>query len=75
MTGSSTPQPSEPVELAPVESAGQDVALSQLADGRQAMLRSLKDLGEATVQQLAGSLGVTAGAIRQHERALERLKR
>jgi predicted ArsR family transcriptional regulator len=58
-------RPSEPVELAPSETAGQRVALDGLPAGRRAVLRSLKTRGEATADQLAEELGVTVGAIRQ----------
>jgi DeoR family suf operon transcriptional repressor len=63
--GSRPPAPSEATALAPVEAAGQDVALAHLADSRQALLRALKELGEASIDDLAGALGVTRGAVRQ----------
>jgi predicted ArsR family transcriptional regulator len=56
---------SEPVELAPSESAGQDVALAAMASGRRAVLAHLKSRGEATADELATELGVTVGAVRQ----------
>ncbi|MBO0732507.1 MAG: ArsR family transcriptional regulator [Acidimicrobiaceae bacterium] len=62
---------SEPVELAPVESAGQDVALSHLSESRQAVIRVLKELGEATVDELSDGLGVTLAAVRQQLAPLE----
>ncbi len=62
---------SEPVELAPVESAGQEVGLANLADSRQAVIRTLKELGEASVEELAEALGVTLGAVRQQLAPLE----
>jgi predicted ArsR family transcriptional regulator len=58
-------QPSEPVELAPSETAGQAVALAGYPAARRAVLCTLKSDGEATAEQLAGELGVTVGAIRQ----------
>jgi predicted ArsR family transcriptional regulator len=57
--------PSEPVELASSEAAGQQVALAGMAAGRQAVLSRLKTWGEATADQLAADLGVTVGAVRQ----------
>lgn len=59
------PGPSEPVELAPSESAGQNVALAGLGPGRRGVLTALKARGEATADHLAADLGVTVGAVRQ----------
>jgi DeoR family suf operon transcriptional repressor len=56
---------SEPVELAPSETAGQDVALAAMPAGRRAVLSRLKDRGEAIVDDLAADLGITLGAVRQ----------
>lgn len=58
-------QPSEPVELAPAEDAGQHSALAGLPSARRAVLVALKTRGESTAEQLAGDLGVTIGAVRQ----------
>jgi predicted ArsR family transcriptional regulator len=58
-------RPSEPVELAPSETAGQEVALAGLPTARRALLCSLKSRGEATAEQLAGDLNITVGAVRQ----------
>ena len=57
--------PSEPVELAPTESAGQQVAANALGRPRMALLASLKSFGEATADQLADDLEITVGAVRQ----------
>lgn len=57
--------PSEPVELAPTETAGQTVALSAMSRPRQALLRHLKAAGESTADQLAEELELTVGAVRQ----------
>jgi predicted ArsR family transcriptional regulator len=57
--------PSEPVELAPTEDAGQQVAAKALGRPRMALLASLKSFGEATADQLSDDLGVTVGAVRQ----------
>ncbi|MBV9661135.1 MAG: hypothetical protein JO337_08260 [Acidimicrobiales bacterium] len=57
--------PSEPVELAPTESAGQTVALAAMSRPRQALLRHLKAAGQATADQLAAELQLTVGAVRQ----------
>jgi DeoR family suf operon transcriptional repressor len=62
MTG---PTASEPVELAPSESAGQQVAMAEMAPGRRAVLTRLKSRGEATADSLAADLGITVGAVRQ----------
>jgi DeoR family transcriptional regulator, suf operon transcriptional repressor len=58
-------RPSEPVELAPSESAGQQVAMSAMGRARTAVLTALKTRGEATAEQLATELGITVGAVRQ----------
>lgn len=58
-------RPSEPIELAPSEAAGQEVALAGMPAGRRAVLGRLKTTGEATADQLASELGVTVGAVRQ----------
>ena len=59
------PRPSEPTELAPSESAGQQVALAEMAPGRRAVLTRLKSRGEVTADFLAADLGITVGAVRQ----------
>jgi DeoR family transcriptional regulator, suf operon transcriptional repressor len=67
-SGSRSPgggRPSEPVELAPSESAGQQVAMSAMGRARTAVLTALKTRGEATAEQLAAQLGITVGAVRQ----------
>ena len=58
-------RPSEPVELAPSEAAGQQVALAAMPAGRRAVLGRLKAAGEATADQVAAELGITVGAVRQ----------
>ncbi len=58
-------RPSEPVELAPSEAAGQQVALAGLPAGRRSVLSRLKTAGETTADQLAAELGITVGAVRQ----------
>ncbi len=65
MTGSPRSQPSEPVELAPSETAGQQVAMAAMGRSRMGVLTALKTLGEATADQLAAELGLTVGAVRQ----------
>jgi DeoR family transcriptional regulator, suf operon transcriptional repressor len=58
-------QTSEPIELAPSETAGQQVALAGMPAGRRAVLGQLKSTGEATADQMAATLGITVGAVRQ----------
>lgn len=58
-------RPSEPVELAPSENAGQHTALSGLPAARRSVLVALKTRGESTAEDLAAELGVTVGAVRQ----------
>ena len=65
MTGPDRPRPSEPVELAPTEDAGQAVALASVGRARGGVLTALKTRGEATADQLALELGLTVGAVRQ----------
>ena len=57
--------PSEPIELAPSESAGQEVAANAMGRPRMALLASLKSFGEATATQIAEDIGITIGAVRQ----------
>jgi DeoR family transcriptional regulator, suf operon transcriptional repressor len=64
-------QPSEPVELAPTETAGVSVGLNAQSEGRRGVLSAIKEAGEASAEQIARSLGVTVGAVRQHLAALE----
>jgi DeoR family suf operon transcriptional repressor len=59
------------VELAPSETAGQAVALDSLPPGRRAVLSTLKTRGEASAEEVAGVLGVTTSAVRQHLAPLE----
>jgi predicted ArsR family transcriptional regulator len=63
--GSAPTRPSEPVELAPWEAAGQQVPLAGMPPGRRAVLGRLKTAGEATADQLADELSITVGAVRQ----------
>ena len=62
---------SEPVELAPSETAGAGIGLSGLAAGRRAVLSTLKQRGEATADEVAQVLGLTVGAVRQQLGPLE----
>jgi DeoR family transcriptional regulator, suf operon transcriptional repressor len=64
-------RPSEAVELAPTETAGQTTALDALAPGRRAVLSTLKTKGEASAEDVAAVLGVTVSAVRQHLAPLE----
>ncbi len=64
-SGPDATRPSEPVELAPSETAGQQVALAAMPAGRRAVLGRLKTAGEATADQLAAELSITVGAVRQ----------
>ncbi len=68
-----TPEPvtSEPVELAPSETAATGVAQESLSPGRRAVLEALKRDGEVSAEQVAGVVGVTVAAVRQHLAALE----
>lgn len=66
-----TRRPSEPVELAPSETAGSEVGLNAMSSGRKALLAAIKQSGEASAEQLAGEVGVTVGAIRQQLASLE----
>jgi DeoR family transcriptional regulator, suf operon transcriptional repressor len=65
VTGAPSARPSEPVELAPSETAGQQVAMAAMGRARMGVLTALKVLGEATADQLAGELGLSVGAVRQ----------
>lgn len=56
---------SEPVELAPSESAGQSVGLTAMGRARSGVLVALKARGEATADDLAHELGLTVAAVRQ----------
>ncbi len=67
----SSRRPSEPVELAPAESAGTTVALDAMSAGRRAVVEFIKTAGEAGVNQIAVALGVTIGGVRQHLAALD----
>ena len=58
-------RPSEPVELAPSETAGQQVAMAAMGRSRTALLTTLKARGEATAEQIAEELELTVGAVRQ----------
>jgi predicted ArsR family transcriptional regulator len=58
-------RPSEPVELAPSEDAGQAVAMAAMGRARGGIMSTLKALGEATADQLASELRLTVGAVRQ----------
>jgi DeoR family suf operon transcriptional repressor len=62
---------SEPVELAPTETAGSAVGLNAVSAGRRAVLAAIKQAGDASADQLAADVGVTAGAVRQQIAALE----
>ena len=64
-------QPSEPVELAPTETAGAAVGLNAQSEGRRGVLLAIKQAGEASAEQIARSVGVTVSAVRQHLAALE----
>ena len=58
-------------DLAPNETAGQAVGLDALAPGRRAVLSTLKTRGEASADEVAATLGITVGAVRQHLAPLE----
>ena len=60
-----SPRPSEPVELAPSENAGQTTGIDSLPGPRRAVVVALKKRWESTAEQLAADLGVTVGAVRQ----------
>ncbi len=62
---------SEPVELAPSETAGSGVGLGAMSSGRRALLAAIKQTGEASAEQLAAEVGVTVGAVRQQLASLE----
>ncbi|HEV2414422.1 MAG TPA: ArsR family transcriptional regulator [Candidatus Dormibacteraeota bacterium] len=64
-------QPSEPVELAPTETAGATIGLNVQSEGRRGVLSSIKEAGEASAEHIARGLGVTVGAVRQHLTVLE----
>ena len=55
------------------ELAGEHLALANLPATRRAIVMSLKRRGEATIDELAGELGVTTSAVRQHLQALDGL--
>ncbi len=58
-------------DAAPNERAGLAVALDTLPPGRRAVLSVLKHTGEASAEDVAGVLGVTVSAVRQHLSPLE----
>jgi len=64
-------RPSEPIELAPSETAGSGIGLNAMSSGRRALLTAIKQSGEASAEQLAGEVGVTVGAVRQQLVSLE----
>ena len=64
-------RPSEPIELAPTEAAGTAVGLNAQSEARRGVLSAIKESGEASADQIAGRLGVTVGAVRQHLVTLE----
>ena len=65
------PRPSEPVELAPSETAGQQVALTGMSRPRSNLLRVMKTSGETTAESLAAELGLTVAAVRQQLATLQ----
>ena len=71
MSDRDAPEPSEPVELAPSETAAAAVAQQALSPGRRAVLDGLKRGGEVSAEQLAQGVGVTVAAVRQHLASLE----
>lgn len=71
MTSQRPPGPSEPVELAPVETAGTTIALNSMSAGRRTVIDFIKREGEASAEQIAAAADVTVGAVRQHLAALE----
>ena len=54
---------SEPVELAPSEAAGSAVGLHALSEPRRGVLEAIKRSGEASADEIAGTVGVTLSAI------------
>ena len=52
------------------ELAGEQVALANLAPTRRAVVMTLKQRGEATIEELASELSVTTSAVRQHLQSL-----
>ena len=64
-------EPSEPVELAPTESAGEAAGLGGYSGSTRRLLEQLKQMGDATADQLALETGVTVSAVRQVIRPLE----
>ena len=63
--------PTDEGDLAPSERAGLAVGLDALPPGRRAVLSTLKTRGEASADEIAGVLGVTVSAVRQHLAPLE----
>jgi len=57
--------------MAPTEAAGQTTGLDVLPPGRRSVLSTLKTRGEASAREVAGILGVTVSAVRQHLEPLE----
>ena len=55
-----------PTTTVPTELAGQALALASLPSARQAIVMTLKKRGEATTDELAEAVGITASAVRQH---------
>lgn len=64
-------QPSEPVELAPTETAGAGSGLAGFSPAVRAVLEQLKSAGEISADELAHKLDITVSAVRQHLRPLE----
>ncbi|MGI8752810.1 MAG: helix-turn-helix transcriptional regulator [Acidimicrobiales bacterium] len=66
-----TTRPSEPVELAPTETAGAGSGLAGFSPAVGAVLERLKAAGDISADELAAELGITVSAVRQHLRPLE----
>jgi predicted ArsR family transcriptional regulator len=60
-----------PGELPPSETAGESVGLAAYSGVTRRVLEELKQVGDATVDQLAATVGVTVSAIRQVLRPLQ----
>ncbi|MDQ2725633.1 MAG: helix-turn-helix domain-containing protein [Actinomycetota bacterium] len=64
-------RPSEPVDLAPTETAGTGSARAGFSPAVRAVLEQLKAAGDVSADDLAVDLAITVSAVRQHLRPLE----
>ncbi|MDQ2726651.1 MAG: MarR family transcriptional regulator [Actinomycetota bacterium] len=64
-------RPSEPLELAPTETAGAGSALAGFSPAVRSVLEQIKAAGDVSAGEAAAELGITVSAVRQHLGPLE----